>query len=354
MYHMSYGVASSDGPPSALDTQIQQTEAQIQTAPPAAQPQLRRRRADLLRHRQSLSLRPRSTSPILQQSPAQAQRDIRSQARETARREARQGARAEARAQQAAQREAARQRRAAYRARVSAQTAARVQARRQAAAASRRATYAARSAARRQARIQAMTATPAVTSAAPAPTPSLFRPIFGGLRVVRYWTRRAYPFGLSLLRSGMAPFAAATQAVSQVGVPPRLRRRVRRRLRLRYRRLRLSPTFVSAVSPTTPAATPSTPAPPATETLAPGAIPNYMIQSGAFRTYPSAQIGPGMMPAPRPMTPATPAAPEGEDDLLDEDFLLEEETPFYKKPLFLAAAGIGGYYYYKNYYKKGT
>ena len=79
-----------------------------------------------------------------------------------------------------------------------------------------------------------------------------------------------------------------------------------------------------------------------------------MIQSGAFRTYPSAQIGPGLMPAPRPMVPATPATPAApaEDDLLDDDFLLEDETPFYKKPLFLGIAGIGAYYYYKNVYKK--
>jgi len=163
----------------------------------------------------------------------------------------------------------------------------------------------------------------------------------------------ALPIGRRLMRRGFRPFRAARLAAARVNTPARLYRRVVRAVRATLRRERRPGRFLpwlfgrKAPAATTPAAT--TPA--ATTQTPAGAIPNYMISSGAFQFAPGTAQVPGMQmpqaPVEDPMLSAEGAAPG------DEDLMLEEETPFYKRPIvLLAAAGIG-YYAWTKYGKKG-
>jgi len=163
----------------------------------------------------------------------------------------------------------------------------------------------------------------------------------------------ALPIGRRLMRRGFRPFRAARLAAARVNTPARLYRRVVRAVRATLRRERRPGRFLpwlfgrKAPAATTPAAT--TPA--ATTQTPAGAIPNYMISSGAFQFAPGTAQVPGMQmpqaPVEDPMLSVEGAAPG------DEDLMLEEETPFYKRPIvLLAAAGIG-YYAWTKYGKKG-
>jgi hypothetical protein len=163
----------------------------------------------------------------------------------------------------------------------------------------------------------------------------------------------ALPIGRLLMRRGFRPFRAARLAAARVNTPahlyPSVVGAVRATLRSEQRPGRFLPWLFGWKAPaatmpaaTTPAATTQTPA---------GAIPNYMISSGAFQFAPGTAQVPGMQmpeaPVEDPMLSAEGAAPG------DEDLMLEEETPFYKRPLvILAAAGIG-YYAWTKYGKKG-
>lgn len=171
----------------------------------------------------------------------------------------------------------------------------------------------------------------------------------------------ALPIGRLLMRRGFRPFRAARLAAARVNTPahlyPSVVGAVRATLRSEQRPGRFLPGLFGRKAP---AATTQTATMPAATTQTPaGAIPNYMISSGAFQFAPGTAQVPGMqMPeAPGAKMPEAPV----EDPMLsaegaapgDEDLMLEEETPFYKRPLvLLAAAGIG-YYAWTKYGKKG-
>ena len=173
-------------------------------------------------------------------------------------------------------------------------------------------------------------------------------------RRVRKWAIQTLPVARTLRRKGMRPAIAAQQAAASVGVPSNVRAAVvskvlgillrtgrRRAIPPRRRGLRAfipSPlTTTTATSTVIPVATPVGPRPP-------GAIPNWMIPSGVFSPYPSSSM----------MSAAAPAASAEDDDLdLDDEDLLEEEIPFYKRPLVLVGAAVVGYFAYQKYGKKG-
>ena len=256
MYHAAYGAPSLDAAQTQIDAQIRQVEAEAATAPPALQNTLMTRRRNLIRQRQALAAQ---SAPTVTTAATRAQFQAQAQARRQARRQATFAAR------QSARQSARAARQAAYAA---------GQARRAARQSARAQYFASRRAARRAARAQARAYTAPVAPAAPATAAAAILGTFRrGGRLLRYWASRAYPVGVPLLQSGMSPMAAATQAVAQVGVPAPFRRRVRRRLRLRYRRLRVTPAFVAAVRSATPVTVATAP-----ETLAPGAIPNYLFR----------------------------------------------------------------------------
>jgi hypothetical protein len=168
----------------------------------------------------------------------------------------------------------------------------------------------------------------------------------------------ALPIGRRLMRRGFRPFRAARLAAARVNTPahlyPSVVGAVRATLRRERRPGRFLPWLFGRKAPAATTQTATTPAattPAATTQTPAGAIPNYMISSGAFQFAPGTAQVPGMQmpeaPVEDPMLSAEGAAPG------DEDLMLEEETPFYKRPIvLLAAAGIG-YYAWTKYGKKG-
>ena len=176
-------------------------------------------------------------------------------------------------------------------------------------------------------------------------------------RRVRKWTIQTLPVAKSLRRRGMSAAIAAQQAATSVGVPSNVRAAVVSKVRgilLRTGRRRAIPprrrglrAFIPSAWTTT-TATPTassviTPLPVPVGPRPPGAIPNWMFRSGGFSPYQVSSM----------MSPAAPAAPADDDlDLDDEDFL-EEEIPFYKRPLVLVGAAVVGYFAYQKYGKKG-
>ena len=177
----------------------------------------------------------------------------------------------------------------------------------------------------------------------PAPTPSIPRPTPRRVLIDRYVTQ-ALPIARRLVARGRRLRFAARFAVQRVGTPPAFQQivflRVRRLLRRRrgfFTRLFAPRPVPMPTVPTAPAA--ATPPPVVTS---PDAIPNYMIQSGAFQPFPGASPVPGA------------AMPEGlmddgsdlDEELSDEELMLEEPKPFYTRPIFLIGAAGAAYYLY--------
>ena len=72
----------------------------------------------------------------------------------------------------------------------------------------------------------------------------------------------------------------------------------------------------------------------------PNAIPNWQVPSGAFQVSPFASQGTAQ---------EAPVEDELDElDELDDDLLMEEPQPLYKRPLVLAGAAVAAYYLYKR------
>ena len=167
-----------------------------------------------------------------------------------------------------------------------------------------------------------------------------------------FYVRRAMPLARSAMRSGYPPNRAARYAAARVSTPGHLYTTVVSRVARRLRRARRPGRFLPwlfggrpAVSPGASAATGSQPSP----GYAANAIPNAQIPGGAFQFAPGSAAVPGAE-APLPMADES-VVDDGtmlEDDLLEDDLELGEETPIYKRPIFLLAAAGLGFYAWKN------
>lgn len=164
--------------------------------------------------------------------------------------------------------------------------------------------------------------------------------------VIQRYVARALPIARRLVARGRRRRFAARYAAKRVGTPAMFYRLVVRRVRRLLRRPRR---FFPGLFAPRPVPMPTLPTAPPPVVTSPDAIPNYMIQSGAFQPFPGTSSVPGAA-MPEAMLTEDPALDE---DLEDEDLLLEEPTPFYKRPLVLIGAAGAAYYFYSRR-KKGN
>ncbi len=164
--------------------------------------------------------------------------------------------------------------------------------------------------------------------------------------VIQRYVAQALPIARRLVARGRRRRFAARYAAKRVGTPAMFYRLVVRRVRRLLRRPRR---FFPGLFAPRPVPMPTLPTAPPPVFTSPDAIPNYMIQSGAFQPFPGTSSVPGAA-MPEAMLTEDPALDE---DLEDEDLLLEEPTPFYKRPLVLIGAAGAAYYFYSRR-KKGN
>ena len=157
------------------------------------------------------------------------------------------------------------------------------------------------------------------------------------------------PLAQARVNAGVRLRMAAKIAMVKANVPARLRRLVFRGVMANLRRTRRPGRFFaswfssksgdnssSSSSSSSAAAAASTPQ----ASYLPNAIPNSQVPSGAFQVSPFASQGTAQ---------EAPVEDELDElDELDDDLLMEEPQPLYKRPLVLAGAAAAAYYLYKR------